>query len=134
MGRDQQRRKRRIKTRPFGGAQVPVIGQGTWQIDETDAAEAVLALRTGIDLGLTHIDTAEMYGSGFSERLVAQAIEGRRSEVFLVSKVLPDNASRRGTVEACERSLQRLRTETLDCYLLHWPGPHPLEDTIAALF
>jgi diketogulonate reductase-like aldo/keto reductase len=132
VGRDQQRRKRRIKTRPFGGAQVPVIGQGTWQIDETVAAEAVLALRTGIDLGLTHIDTAEMYGSGFSERLVAQAIEGRRSEVFLVSKVLPDNASRRGTVEACERSLQRLRTDTLDCYLLHWPGPHPLEDTIAA--
>jgi diketogulonate reductase-like aldo/keto reductase len=132
VGRDQQRRKRRVKTRPFGGAQVPVIGQGTWQIDEADAAEAVLALRTGIDLGLTHIDTAEMYGSGFSERLVAQAIEGRRSEVFLVSKVLPDNASRRGTVEACERSLQRLRTETLDCYLLHWPGPHPLEDTIAA--
>jgi diketogulonate reductase-like aldo/keto reductase len=112
--------------------QVPVIGQGTWQIDEAAADEAVLALRTGIELGLTHIDTAEMYGDGFSEQLVAKAIEGRRSEVFLVSKVLPSNASRRGTVEACERSLQRLRTDVLDCYLLHWPGSHPLADTIAA--
>ena len=118
--------------RPFAGVQVPAIGQGTWQIDETRAEEAALALRAGIDLGLTHIDTAEMYGGGLSERLIAKAIAGRRAEIFLVSKVLPSNASRRGTVQACEKSLQRLRTDHLDCYLLHWPGPHPLPDTIAA--
>src|SRR5205823_9223849 len=87
------------------------------------------ALRVGIDLGLTHIDTAEMYGT---EEMVAEAIEGRRDEVFLVSKVLPSNATRIGTVRACEQSLKRLRTDRLDCYLLHWPGEHPLEDTIAA--
>ncbi len=118
--------------RPFAGVQVPVIGQGTWQIEASRGEEAALALRTGIDLGLTHIDTAEMYGGGLSEELVARAIAGRRDDVFLVSKVLPSNASRRGTVAACEKSLQRLRTDRLDCYLLHWPGPHPLEDTIAA--
>jgi diketogulonate reductase-like aldo/keto reductase len=118
--------------RPFAGVQVPVIGQGTWQIDERRSEEAVEALRAGLDLGLTHIDTAEMYGGGLSERLIARVIAGRRKEVFLVSKVLPSNASRRGTVLACEKSLQRLQTDHLDCFLLHWPGPHPLEDTIAA--
>jgi diketogulonate reductase-like aldo/keto reductase len=121
-----------LRKRAFGGVQVPVIGQGTWQIEERRSKEAVQALRAGIELGLTHIDTAEMYGGGLSERLVAKAIEGRRDKVFLVSKVLPSNASRRGTVQACEGSLARLGTDRLDCYLLHWPGPHPLEDTIAA--
>ena len=120
-----------MERRTFGDAQVPVIGQGTWKM-ENDGPGAVEALRAGLDLGLTHVDTAELYGSGRVEEMVAEAIEGRRKEVFLVSKVLPSNASRRGTVEACERSLRRLRTTWLDAYLLHWEGPHPLEDTIAA--
>jgi diketogulonate reductase-like aldo/keto reductase len=118
--------------REFAGAAVPVIGQGTWQIEERRSEEAIRALRAGVELGLTHIDTAEMYGGGLSEQLIAKAIEGRRDEVFLVSKVLPSNASRKGTLASCEKSLQRLRTDRLDCYLLHWPGPHPLEDTLAA--
>jgi diketogulonate reductase-like aldo/keto reductase len=108
---------------------VPVIGQGTWQIDGGDAGAAVAALRRGIDLGMTHIDTAEMYRG--AEALVAEAIAGRRDAIFLVSKVIPGNASRAGTVQACDRSLARLRTDRLDCYLLHWPGPHRLEDTVA---
>jgi diketogulonate reductase-like aldo/keto reductase len=112
--------------RAFAGAQVPVIGQGTWRFG---GKEAVDALKAGIELGLTHIDTAEMYGT---EELVADAIEGRRDQIFLVSKVLPSNATRKGTVHACEQSLRRLRTDRLDCYLLHWPGSHPLEQTIAA--
>jgi len=115
-----------MRKRRFGPAEVPVIGQGTWKLH---GKEAVEALRVGLDLGLTHIDTAELYGT---EEMVAQAIEGRRDEVFLVSKVLPSNASRKGTIRACEQSLKRLRTDRLDCYLLHWPGEHPLEDTIAA--
>ena len=90
------------------------------------------ALRRGLDLGLNHIDTAEMYGDGAVEELVGEAIGGRRDEVFLVSKVLPQNASRLGTVRACEASLARLGTDRLDVYLLHWPGDHPLEDTLAA--
>ena len=110
---------------------VAVIGQGTWYIDSGDRASVIAALRKGLDLGMTHIDTAEMYGSGAAERLVGEAIAGRRDEVFLVSKVLPEHASRSGTVEACERSLDRLKTDRLDCYLLHWRGRHPLEDTIA---
>jgi diketogulonate reductase-like aldo/keto reductase len=109
---------------------VSVIGQGTWYIDSGDRASAVAALRRGLDLGMNHIDTAEMYGD--AETVVAEAITGRRDEVFLVSKVLPQNASRSGTVAACERSLARLRTDRLDCYLLHWRGEHPLEDTFAA--
>lgn len=95
-------------------------------------ADAVAALRRGLDLGMTHIDTAEMYGSGEAEEIVAEAIAGRRDEVFLVSKVLPNNASRRGTVAACEASLKRLRTDRLDCYLLHWRGGTPLDETFAA--
>jgi diketogulonate reductase-like aldo/keto reductase len=95
-------------------------------------SSAVAALRRGLDLGLTHIDTAEMYGSGSAESLIAEAIAGRRDEVFLVSKVLPGNASKRGTVAACEQSLARLQTDRLDCYLLHWRGSHPLQETIAA--
>ncbi len=89
-------------------------------------------MRRGIDLGMTHIDTAEMYGSGKAERLIAKAIEGRRDEIFLVSKVLPSNASRTGVVRACEGSLARLKTDRLDCYLLHWRGAHPLQETVAA--
>ena len=118
----------------FGSAdrQVAVIGQGTWNLEQAPRAAAVAALRRGLDLGMTHIDTAEMYGSGRAEAVVGEAIAGRRDEVFLVSKVLPHNASRRGTRAACEASLRRLGTDRLDCYLLHWPGSHPLEETIAA--
>jgi diketogulonate reductase-like aldo/keto reductase len=110
--------------------QVAVIGQGTWYDENDDRASAIAALRRGLDLGMKHIDTAEMYLSGAAEEWVAEAIIGRRDEVFLVSKVLPQNASRSGTVTACERSLARLKTDRLDCYLLHWRGNHPLEDTI----
>jgi diketogulonate reductase-like aldo/keto reductase len=112
--------------------QLPVVGQGTWNMEGDDRREAVAALRRGIDLGLTHVDTAEMYGDGRVEEIVGEAIAGRRGEVFLASKVLPSNASRRGTVAACERSLARLGTDHLDLYLLHWPGDHPLADTFAA--
>jgi diketogulonate reductase-like aldo/keto reductase len=110
--------------------EVPVIGQGTWFIDHGDRGSAVAALRRGLDLGMTHIDTAEMYGA--AEEVVAEAVAGRRDEAFLVSKVLPQNASRGGTVAACEKSLARLRTDRLDCYLLHWRGEYPLEETVAA--
>jgi diketogulonate reductase-like aldo/keto reductase len=121
-----------MELRPFGHMRrdVPVIGQGTWQVDRGARAAAIAALRRGLDLGMTHIDTAEMYGQ--AENIVGEVIEGRRDEVFLVSKVLPENASRHGTLQACERSLARLRTDRLDCYLLHWRGAHPLEDTIEA--
>src|SRR4051794_5217564 len=121
-----------MNTKPFGktGASVSVIGQGTWYLDQGDRKRAIAALQRGLDLGMTHIDTAEMYGD--AELVIADAIAGRRDEVFLVSKVLPSNASRRGTITACERSLKRLKTDRLDCYLLHWPGSHPLEETVAA--
>ena len=121
-----------MKHNRFGptGREVSVIGQGTWYIDQGNRKTAVAALQRGIDLGMTHIDTAEMYGD--AELVVAEAIAGRRDEVFLVSKVLPSNASRRGTVAACERSLARLKTDRLDCYLLHWRGSYPLADTVAA--
>ena len=123
-----------MERRPFGstGRDVAIIGQGTWYIEQADAATAIAALRQGLDLGMTHVDTAEMYGSGAAEELVGAAIAGRRDEVFLVSKVLPHNASRNGTIAACERSLKRLNTDRFDCYLLHWSGSHPLEDTVAA--
>ena len=119
-------------SRNFGSTRRPVaaVGQGTWKIEEA-AASAIAAMRRGLDLGLTHIDTAEMYGSGASETMIGTAIKGRRDQVFLVSKVLPSNASKRGTVAACEKSLARLRTDRLDCYLLHWRGAYPLEETIA---
>jgi diketogulonate reductase-like aldo/keto reductase len=121
-----------MELRRFGdtGKQIPIIGQGTWEIDNADRPAAVAALRLGIELGMSHIDTAEMYGD--AEELIGQAIKGRRDEVFLVSKVLPENASRAGTIAACDRSLGRLRTDRLDCYLLHWRGSYPLEDTIEA--
>ncbi|KQQ21724.1 oxidoreductase [Rathayibacter sp. Leaf299] len=110
-------------------SEVSVIGQGTWYIDDAHRPTAVAALRHGIDSGMTHIDTAEMYGD--AEPVVGAAIAGRRDEVFLVSKVLPSNASRAGVVAACERTLTRLGTDRLDCYLLHWRGSHPLEETFA---
>jgi len=121
-----------LQQRKFGGGgpEVSVIGQGTWYVDRGHRKTAVDALRRGLDLGMTHIDTAEMYGD--AELVVAEAIAGRRDEVFLVSKVLPSNASRRGTVTACERSLARLKTDRLDCYLLHWRGSYPLAETVAA--
>jgi diketogulonate reductase-like aldo/keto reductase len=113
-----------------GGPDVSVIGQGTWYLDRGDRKRAIATLRHGIEVGMTHIDTAEMYGD--AELVIADAIGGLRDQVFLVSKVLPSNASRQGTVAACERSLRRLRTDRLDCYLLHWPGSYPLGDTVAA--
>jgi diketogulonate reductase-like aldo/keto reductase len=121
-----------MKHKTFGstGHDVSVIGQGTWYIDRGDRKSAVAALRRGLDLGMTHIDTAEMYGD--AELVIAEAIEGRRDETYLVSKVLPSNASRRGTVTACERSLSRLKTDRLDCYLLHWRGSYPLAETVDA--
>lgn len=126
--------KETILLRSFGstGRDVPSIGQGSWYIERGDRNEAVAALRRGLDLGLTHIDTAEMYGDGRSEAIIGEAIAGRRDEVFLVSKVLPHHASKAGVRAACERSLRHLRTDRLDCYLLHWRGPHPLAETFAA--
>ncbi|WP_353181291.1 aldo/keto reductase [Bosea sp. (in: a-proteobacteria)] len=115
-----------------GGPAVSSIGQGSWHIEQGDRREAIAALRRGLDLGLTHIDTAEMYGDGRSEALIGEAIAGRRDAAFLVSKVLPHNASRQGVRAACERSLKQLGTDRLDCYLLHWRGPHPLAETFAA--
>ena len=121
-----------MRSKPFGrgGPDVSVIGQGTWYLDRGDRKRAVVALRRGLELGMTHIDTAEMYGD--AELVIAEAIEGKRDEVFLVSKVVPSNGSRRGTITACERSLKRLKTDRLDCYLLHWRGSYPLSETVAA--
>ncbi len=121
-------------TRMFGSTRrrVASVGQGTWKIEVSGASAAAVALRRGLDLGLTHIDTAEMYGSGLSERIIGKAIEGRRDEIFLVSKVLPNHASKSGTLAACEKSLANLATDRLDCYLLHWRGSIPLAETIAA--
>ncbi|MDZ5603733.1 aldo/keto reductase [Pseudomonas sp. RP23018S] len=118
----------------LAGCEVPVIGQGTWYMGERSDQQAaeVAALQQGIDLGLTLIDTAEMYAEGGAEQVVGKAIAGRRDKVCLVSKVYPHNASRRGVPEACERSLKRLGTDHLDLYLLHWQGQHPLEETLEA--
>jgi diketogulonate reductase-like aldo/keto reductase len=123
-----------VATRPFGPSDLPVAwtGQGTWQMESDDRKHALAALRRGLELGATHIDTAEMYGRGSVEKIVGEAIAGRREQVFLVSKVLPQNASYDGTLQACERSLTSLRTEHLDVYLLHWRGRHPLEETVRA--
>ncbi|WP_044528235.1 aldo/keto reductase [Herbaspirillum sp. B65] len=117
------------------GAQVPALGQGTWNMGESGAAAAteVRALQAGIDLGMTLIDTAEMYADGNAERIVGQAISGRRQQVYLVSKVLPHNASQRGTIAACEASLKRLGTDHIELYLLHWRGPHPLAATVEGM-
>jgi diketogulonate reductase-like aldo/keto reductase len=121
----------RVTKLPAGEA-VPVLGQGTWYLGEgrRPRAEEIAALRLGIDLGMFLIDTAEMYGNGAAEKLIGEAIAGRRDEVFLVSKVLPGNATRSGTVAACDRSLERLRSDQLDLYLLHWRGVVPLAETL----
>jgi diketogulonate reductase-like aldo/keto reductase len=123
-----------VKKRSFGPEQpdISVIGQGTWNLEIAPRAEAVKTLQRGIELGMTHLDTAEMYGSGKAEAITGDAIAGRRDKVFVVSKVLPSNASRKGTIAACERSLKALKTDYLDCYLLHWRGSYALEDTFAA--
>lgn len=118
-----------------GGRQVPALGLGTWHMGESRAlaAQEAASLRAGLDLGMTVIDTAEMYADGGAETVVGDAIRGRRDEVFLVSKVLPHNASRAGTIAACEASLERLGTDHIDLYLLHWLGRYPLADTVEAL-
>jgi diketogulonate reductase-like aldo/keto reductase len=123
-----------MELRPFGNPvrQVPVLGLGTWNLEQGDRVSAIAALRRGVELGLSHIDTAEMYGSGKVEAIVGEALRGIRDRVFLVSKVLPSNATTDGTLQACERSLKLMETDRLDCYLLHWPGSHPLEGTIRA--
>lgn len=123
----------RTTTLPSGEA-VQVLGQGTWKMGEDSRRRTgeVNALKLGLDLGMTLIDTAEMYASGGAEEVVAEAIAGRRDELFLVSKVLPSNASRSGVARACENSLKRLRTDRIDLYLLHWPGSVPLSETVEA--
>ena len=116
-----------------GGERVPAYGQGTWHMGEsrTRFADEAAALKLGIDLGVTLIDTAEMYGNGIAEEIVAEAADGRRDQLFIVSKVLPYNASQRGTIDACERSLKRLKTDRIDLYLLHWRGSNPFAETLA---
>ena len=116
------------------GEKVPALGQGTWNLGDSPLtrAEEIATLRLGLDLGVTLIDTAEMYGEGRAEDLIAEAIEGRRDEAFLVSKVYPHNASRKGAIAACERSLRRLKTDRIDLYLLHWRGSVPLAETMEA--
>jgi len=124
-----------IRSLPLAsGRKMPVLGQGTWSMGENRATfdAEVAALKLGLDLGITLIDTAEMYGEGGAEAVVAEAIKGRRDEAFLVSKVYPQNATRRGAIEACERSLKRLKTDRLDVYLLHWRGAEPLAETLEA--
>ena len=127
-----------MNRKPFGPEEIelPVIGQGTWDLPEGGAArdEAICALRRGVELGMTHIDTAEMYGNGRVEELVGEALRGiARDSIFVTTKVLPGNASYDGTIAACERSLRRLGTSYVDLYLLHWPSSHPLEETMSAL-
>ncbi len=122
-------------TRLPSGEAIPVLGQGTWMLGEKPErrADEIKALRLGLDLGMNLIDTAEMYGDGAAEELIGDAIAGRRDEVYLVSKVLPENATRHGTVKACERSLKRLRTDRIDLYLLHWREQVPLSETLQGL-
>ena len=126
---------RAVPTTKFpSGEKVPVLGQGTWRLAEGrhNRSQEIEALRLGIDLGMSLIDTAEMYAEGAAEMLVGDAITGRRDDVFLVTKVLPENATRRGTIEACERSLRRLKTDRIDLYLLHWREDIPLQQTVDA--
>ena len=125
----------KVRTTPLpSGRPIPVLGQGTWRMGEVGSRfeSEVAALQFGLDLGMNLIDTAEMYGEGGAEEVVAEAIAGRREEVFIVSKVYPHNATRRGAIEACERSLRRLKTEYIDLYLLHWRGGVALTETVAA--
>lgn len=123
-----------MKTHPFGplDLRIPIVGQGTWNLERSPERQAIDTLIAGIDAGMIHIDTAELYGSGRVERIVGKAIRGRRDDVFLVSKVLPSNASHSGTIAACERSLGNLGTDHLDVYLLHWTGSEPLSETFRA--
>ncbi|WP_268797095.1 aldo/keto reductase [Pseudomonas huanghezhanensis] len=123
-----------MRTLELADKTVPVIGQGTWHMgeDPRQREAEVCALKLGIDLGMTLIDTAEMYAEGGAEEVVAHAIAGQRDQVMLVSKVYPHNASRKGIPEACERSLKRMKTDYIDLYLLHWPGQYPLEETVEA--
>ncbi len=123
-----------MRTRPFGPLDIhlPIIGLGTWHLDEADEDDARNALRTGLELGMLHVDTAEYYGT-VVERIVGEAIAEQRERVFLVSKIMPNDATRRGTVRTCDKDLKRIGTDYLDCYLIHWPGSHPLEDSIAGL-
>ena len=124
-----------MQSRMFGptGRAVPVIGYGSWQLEEDDRAAAIAAIRRAVELGATHIDTAELYGRGRVEEMLAEALAGgMREQVYLASKVLPENASFDGTIAACERSLRRLATDRLDLYMLHWRGRHPLEETFRA--
>jgi diketogulonate reductase-like aldo/keto reductase len=123
---------RAMQTRAFGSATVPVLGIGTWKMELDDRAAAIAAIRRAVELGMTHVDTAELYGSGRVETLVGEALDGLRDRVFLVSKVLPRNASYAGTLRACEQSLKRLRTDHLDCYLLHWREDLPIGETFRA--
>ncbi len=127
----------RMITRPLGatGVDVAVIGQGTWGMGESRRTEKdeIAALRLGIELGMTHIDSAEAYADGGAERIVARAVESRRAEVFITTKVWPDSASYAGTLRACEHSLRRLGTDYIDLYLLHWPSRHPIQETIRAM-
>ena len=120
--------------RAQGGEAIPALGLGTWKMGERGnrKKDEIAALRLGLDLGLGLIDTAELYGSGGAEQVVGEAIRGRRDEVYLVSKVLPNNASRKGTIKAAERSLKHLKCDHINLYLLHWPGSYPLEETFAA--
>src|SRR3954469_19460195 len=124
-----------MKSIALGSHEVPSLGLGTWNMggDARQRSKELAALQCGIDLGMTLIDTAEMYGEGAAEQLVGEAIRGRRDEVFLVTKVYPHNATRRGTPAACERSLRRLGVEQIDLYLLHWRGSVPLAETLDAL-
>lgn len=123
-----------MEYRPFGPTKrdVSVIGEGTWYFERSERKPAIAALRKCIDIGVNHIDTAELYGSGEAERIIGEAIADRRDRTFLVSKVRPDHASRKGTIAACDASLSRLKTDHLDCYLLHWRGSYPLQQTIEA--
>lgn len=124
-----------MEQRVFGATELRVakIGQGTWMMEEQDRNVCIATLRTGLDAGMTHIDTAEMYGDGYvEEAIVGPALEGRRDDVFLASKVMPQNATFAGTIVACERSLRHMRTDHLDLYYLHWRDSHPLEDTFEA--
>jgi diketogulonate reductase-like aldo/keto reductase len=127
-----------MKHKPFGatGVDLPVIGQGTWNMPESGSArrEAQRAIQRGIELGMTHVDTAEMYGAGAVEQFIGEAIRGiPREKLFIATKVLPSNASYQGTLDAAQLSLERLRCDYLDLYLLHWPGSYPLEETMQAL-
>jgi diketogulonate reductase-like aldo/keto reductase len=122
-----------METRPFGPiGEVPVLGIGTWKMEQDDRRASIEAIRRAVSIGMTHVDTAELYGSGRVETMVGEALDGVRDRVFLVSKVLPRNATYAGTIKACEASLKRLRTDHLDCYLLHWRENLPLADTFRA--